>query len=66
MFDFEKGRIRFLRGGKYPHCHGIFIDDQIRTFIDPASDEKKLLAIRSTFTAIWLSSPKESKGCWNF
>ena len=46
MFDFEKGHIRFIRGGKYPHCHGIFIDDEIRTFIDPASDEKKLLAIQ--------------------
>ncbi len=45
MFDFEKGRIRFIRGGKYPHCHGIFIDDELWTFIDPASDEKKLLAI---------------------
>ncbi len=46
MFDFEKGNVKFLHGGKYPHCHGIFIDDQIRAVIDPASDESKLKAIQ--------------------
>ena len=45
MFDFEVGKIRFIRGGKYPTCHSVFIDDEIRAVIDPASDEKKLLAI---------------------
>jgi len=46
MFNFEKGNVKFLHGGKYPHCHGIFIDDQIRAVIDPASDENKLKAIQ--------------------
>jgi glyoxylase-like metal-dependent hydrolase (beta-lactamase superfamily II) len=45
MPDFERGRIRFIRGGKYPHCHSVLIDDEIRTVIDPASDEEKLLAL---------------------
>ena len=45
MFDFAKGRIRFINGGGYPHCHGVFIDDEVRVFIDPASDENKLEAI---------------------
>jgi len=45
MFDFEAGKIRFIRGGKYPTCHSVFIDDEIRAVIDPACDEGKLLAI---------------------
>ncbi|MBW2673537.1 MAG: MBL fold metallo-hydrolase [Deltaproteobacteria bacterium] len=45
MFDFERGKIRFIRGGKYPTCHSVFIDDEVRAVIDPASDENKLLAI---------------------
>jgi glyoxylase-like metal-dependent hydrolase (beta-lactamase superfamily II) len=45
MFDFEKGRIRFIRGGKYPQCNSVFIDDALRAVIDPASDEAKLLAL---------------------
>ncbi|TFH66395.1 MAG: MBL fold metallo-hydrolase [Gemmatimonadales bacterium] len=45
MFDFERGKIRLIRGGKYPTCHSVFIDDDIRAVIDPASDEAKLLAI---------------------
>lgn len=46
MFDFEKGRIKFIHGGKYPHCHSVFIDDKIRAVIDPASDENKLKQIQ--------------------
>jgi glyoxylase-like metal-dependent hydrolase (beta-lactamase superfamily II) len=45
MFDFERGKIRLIRGGKYPTCHSVFIDDDISAVIDPASDESKLLAI---------------------
>ncbi len=45
MSDFQRGQIRFIRGGRYPHCHSVFIDDQIRTVIDPASDEEKLLSL---------------------
>ena len=46
MFDFETGKIRFIRGGRYPNCHSVFIDDEVRAVIDPASDEGKLLAIQ--------------------
>jgi glyoxylase-like metal-dependent hydrolase (beta-lactamase superfamily II) len=45
MFDFQKGRIRFINGGKYPHCHTVFIDDDVRTLIDPACDDKVLKRI---------------------
>ena len=45
MFYFEKGNIRFIRGGRYPACNSVFIDDEIRAVIDPASNESTLLAI---------------------
>jgi len=45
MFDFEKGRLRFIRGGKYPQSNSVLIDDDIRTIIDPACNEEKLLSI---------------------
>lgn len=45
MFDFEKGKIRFIRGGKYPQSNSLLIDDDIRAIIDPACDEEKLLQI---------------------
>ncbi|UCE52603.1 MAG: MBL fold metallo-hydrolase [Desulfobacterales bacterium] len=45
MIDFERGRIRFIRGGKYPQSNSVLIDDDIRTIIDPACDEEKLLKI---------------------
>jgi glyoxylase-like metal-dependent hydrolase (beta-lactamase superfamily II) len=45
MFDFEKGKIRFIRGGKYPQSNSLLIDDDIRAIIDPASNEEKLLSI---------------------
>ena len=34
-----------IRGGKYPTCHSVFVDDEVRAVIDPASDEAKLLEI---------------------
>jgi glyoxylase-like metal-dependent hydrolase (beta-lactamase superfamily II) len=37
MFDFESGPLKFIRGGKYPHCHTLFIDDAIGAFFDPAA-----------------------------
>ncbi|CAB1064709.1 hypothetical protein D1BOALGB6SA_9505 [Olavius sp. associated proteobacterium Delta 1] len=46
MFDFEKGKVRFIRGGKYPQSNSVLIDDNIRTIIDPACNEEKLLSIR--------------------
>ena len=45
MFDFEKGRVRFIRGGKYPQSNSVLIDDDIRTIIDPACNEETLLLI---------------------
>jgi glyoxylase-like metal-dependent hydrolase (beta-lactamase superfamily II) len=45
MFDFEKGKVRFIRGGKYPQSNSVLIDDNIRTIIDPACNEEKLLSI---------------------
>jgi len=45
MFDFERGKVRFIRGGKYPQSNSVLIDDDIRAIIDPACDEEKLLKI---------------------
>ena len=46
MFDFERGKVRFIRGGKYPQSNSVLIDDDIRTIIDPACNEEKLLSIQ--------------------
>lgn len=43
------GRITFIpgrNGGRYPYCHSLFIDDDVKAVIDPASDEGALLDIR--------------------
>jgi len=45
MFAFEKGRIRFIQGGRYPQCHSLFIDDKTRAVIDASSNEETLKAI---------------------
>ena len=45
MFDFERGKIRFMRGGKYPQSNSVLIDDDLRAIIDPACDEEKLRSI---------------------
>ena len=37
MFDYVKGRVGFIHGGRYPHCHTIVITDQKRALIDAAS-----------------------------
>lgn len=42
MFDFAKGAIKFIRGGKYPFCHSVLIDDRDRAVIDASSDKDKL------------------------
>ncbi len=47
MFDFERGKVRFIRGGKYPQSNSVLIDDDIRAIIDPACDEEKLLKIHA-------------------
>jgi len=33
-------------GGKYPHCHSLFVDDDVKVLIDPASDQKRLEALK--------------------
>ena len=45
MFDFERGSLKFIRGGKYPHCHTLFIDDAQGAFIDAASKKDVLKAV---------------------
>ena len=47
MFEFERGKVRFIRGGKYPQSNSVLIDDDIRVIIDPACDEEKLLKIHN-------------------
>ena len=45
MFDFERGSLKFIRGGKYPHCHTLLIDDaRGGIFIDAASKKDILEA----------------------
>lgn len=39
MFDFKRNCIGYVKGGRYPHCHSIFIDDKIKVLIDPACEE---------------------------
>lgn len=46
MFDFKKGAIKFTRGGRYPFCNSILVDDQIRAVIDASSDQERLQAIK--------------------
>jgi len=40
--DFTNGVIKFIRGGKYPFCHSVLIDDRARVVIDASSDRDKL------------------------
>ena len=50
MFDFKRGRIRFIRGRKYPQSNSVLIDDDLRAVIDPACDEEKLRSIHAERT----------------
>jgi glyoxylase-like metal-dependent hydrolase (beta-lactamase superfamily II) len=47
LYDFSKGSIKFIRGGRYPHCNSVLVDDRVRAVIDAASDESKLLAFKN-------------------
>ena len=47
MHDFEKGAIKFIRGGKYPFCHSVLLDDKTRAVIDASSDKEKLIAFKN-------------------
>jgi len=46
IFDFERNKIRLIRGGKYPQCHSVLIDDEVRSIIDPACSKEKLMSIQ--------------------
>ncbi len=46
MFDFEKGAVKFIRGGRYPFCHSLLVADRIRAIIDASSDPEKLLSFQ--------------------
>jgi glyoxylase-like metal-dependent hydrolase (beta-lactamase superfamily II) len=46
LYDFDKGAIKFIRGGRYPFCHSVLIDDEIRAVIDASSDKGKLLSFK--------------------
>jgi hydroxyacylglutathione hydrolase len=37
-----KGPIKFIRGGRYPFCHSVLIDDRVRGVIDASSSETEL------------------------
>jgi len=42
MEEVRLGRLVFLPGpnrGQYPHCHSLFIDDEVKAILDPASDQ---------------------------
>jgi len=47
LHDFEKGAIKFIRGGKYPFCHSVLLDDKDRAVIDASSDKEKLIAFKN-------------------
>jgi glyoxylase-like metal-dependent hydrolase (beta-lactamase superfamily II) len=42
------GRVVFLPGpnrGKYPHCHSLYIDDEVQAVVDPAAEESALRSL---------------------
>ncbi|MBU2645465.1 MBL fold metallo-hydrolase [bacterium] len=47
MFDFKKNGLCYIKGGRYPHCHALFIDDHLRVLIDPACDDRVLKRLAS-------------------
>jgi len=46
VFDFAKATIKFIRGGRYPFCHSVLIDDRARVVMDASSDRDKLQQFR--------------------
>ena len=47
MYEFSKGAIKFIRGGRYPHCNSILVEDRKRAVIDAGSDEDKLQSFKN-------------------
>jgi len=46
LFDFTRGAVKFIKGGRYPFCHSVLIDDRVKAVIDAASDQHKLQAFK--------------------
>lgn len=46
MFDFAKGPVKFIRGGRYPFCNSVLVDGRVRLVIDASSDRDKLQAFK--------------------
>jgi hydroxyacylglutathione hydrolase len=46
LFDFTRGAVKFIRGGRYPFCHSILVEDRARVIIDASSDRDKLQSIK--------------------
>lgn len=46
MYDFSKGSVKFIRGGRYPFCHSVLIDDRLRAVIDASCDRDKLQSFK--------------------
>ena len=42
MSELIKGPIKLIRGGRYPYCHSVLIEDGARVVIDASSDRNKL------------------------
>jgi hypothetical protein len=38
VFDFAKGSVKFIKGGRYPSCHSVLVNDQMRAVIDASSN----------------------------
>jgi glyoxylase-like metal-dependent hydrolase (beta-lactamase superfamily II) len=47
LYDFSKGSVKFIRGGRYPQCNSVLVDSRVRAVIDAASDPDKLLAFKN-------------------
>jgi glyoxylase-like metal-dependent hydrolase (beta-lactamase superfamily II) len=47
VYDFSRGPVKFIRGGRYPQCNSVLVDGRVRAIIDAASDPDKLLTFQS-------------------
>jgi glyoxylase-like metal-dependent hydrolase (beta-lactamase superfamily II) len=47
MYDFSQGSIKFIRGGRYPHCNSVLVEERKRAVIDASSDEGKLRSFKN-------------------
>lgn len=58
------GAVRFIPGpnsGKYPHCHSVYVEGQVKVLIDPAADRERLTALRDGpgVDQVWLTHSHE-------